>query len=102
MKKKLYKTAKFNMRQHEEGELVDAFITVSYKLASKCNYGTLDDELIKERIEVVHNYTNNDTPSMVSVLSSSVLEKVISQQQVVKIPTKESKSSARILTSEEN
>ena len=37
-----------------------------------------------------------------SVLSSSVLEKVISQQPVVKIPTKESKSSARILTSEEN
>ena len=60
MKKKLYKTAKFNMRQQEEGELVDAFITVLYKLASKCNYGTLNDELIRERIEVVHKYTNSE------------------------------------------
>ena len=62
-----------------------------------------DTHIVSESTPVdVHDYTNNDTPSMVSVLPSSVLEKVISQQPVVKMPTKESKSSARILTSEEN
>ena len=31
---------------------MDAFITVLYNLASKCNYVTLNDELIRDRIVV--------------------------------------------------
>ena len=53
MKKKnvIYERAKFNMRR-QEGEPVDAFITALYNLASKCDYGTLNDELIRDRIVV--------------------------------------------------
>ena len=54
MKKKnvIYERAKFNMRRQEEGEPVDVFITALYNLASKCDYGTLNDELIRDRIVV--------------------------------------------------
>ena len=54
MKKKnvIYERAKFNMRRQEEAEPVDAFITALYNLASKCDYGTLNDELIRDRIVV--------------------------------------------------
>ena len=50
MKKKnvIYERAEFNMRRQEESEPVDAFITVLYTLASKCDYGTLNDELIRD------------------------------------------------------
>ena len=40
------------MRRKEESEPVNAFITVLYILASKCDYGTLNDELIRDRIVV--------------------------------------------------
>ena len=54
MKKKnvIYERDKFNMRRQEEGKPVDAFITALYNLASKCDYGTLNDELIRDRIVV--------------------------------------------------
>ena len=39
------------MRQ-EEGEPVDPFITALYNLASKYDYGTLNDELIRDGIVV--------------------------------------------------
>ena len=38
--------------RRQEGEPVDAFITALYNLASKCDYGTLNDELIRDRIVV--------------------------------------------------
>ena len=40
------------MRQPEEGEQVDAFITALYNSASKCDYGTLSSELIRDIIVV--------------------------------------------------
>ena len=40
------------MRRQEESEPVDAFITALYNLASKCDYGTLNDKLIRDRIVV--------------------------------------------------
>ena len=53
MKKKnvIYEKAKFNMRR-QEGEPVDAFITALFNLALKCDYGKLNDEMIRYRIVV--------------------------------------------------
>ena len=50
MKKKnvIYNRAKFNMTRQEEGEPVDAIITALYNLVSKCDYVTLNDELIRD------------------------------------------------------
>ena len=40
------------MRRQEGGEPVDAFITALYTLASKCDYGELSIEIIRDRIVV--------------------------------------------------
>lgn len=48
----VYERARFNMRKQEPHETVDAFVTALYALAEHCNYGTLHDELIRDRIVV--------------------------------------------------
>ena len=44
----IYERTKFNMRQQKDGEPVDAFITALYNLALKCEYGTLNNDLITD------------------------------------------------------
>ena len=48
----IFERAKFNMRVQKEGEPVDNFITDLYSLAEHCNFGTLHDKLIRDRIVV--------------------------------------------------
>ena len=48
----IFERAKFNSRKQESGETVDTFITALYALAAHCNYGTLHDEMIRDRIVV--------------------------------------------------
>lgn len=48
----VYERAQFNMRKQEANETVDAFVTALFALAEHCNYGTLHDELIRDRIVV--------------------------------------------------
>ena len=48
----IFKRAKFNQRCQEEGETVDTFITALHALAEHCNFGTLTDEMIGDRIVV--------------------------------------------------
>ena len=43
---------KFNMHGREEGEPVDSFITLLYRLAEHCNYHDLHSEMIQDRIVV--------------------------------------------------
>lgn len=44
--------ARFNRRKQENNETVDEFITDLYHLAENCEYGALQDELIRDRIVV--------------------------------------------------
>ena len=44
--------AKFNRRVQKPGESVDVFIQDLYRLSDNCQYGTLRDELIRDRIVV--------------------------------------------------
>ena len=46
----IYERAKFNMRRQEEGESVDDFITSLYSLVEHCNYGALQEEMIRDRL----------------------------------------------------
>ena len=46
------KYAKFNLRFQKENESVDNFITGLFTLAQHCNYGTLHDEMVRDRIVV--------------------------------------------------
>lgn len=47
-----YERARFNSRFQQEGESVDAFVTELRKLGEHCNFGTLLDDFIKDRIVV--------------------------------------------------
>ena len=48
----IFERAKFNQRRQEEGETVDTFITALHALAEHCNFGTLTDEMVRDRIVV--------------------------------------------------
>ena len=46
----IFERAKFNLRSQQDGESVDNFITDLYCLAEYCEFGTLRDDLIRDRI----------------------------------------------------
>ena len=46
----IFECAKFNMRRQGEDETVDAFITDLHRLAKHCGYGSLHNEMIRDRI----------------------------------------------------
>jgi hypothetical protein len=48
----IYERAKFNMRSQGAEESIDSFITDLYKLSEHCNYGSLREELIRDRLVV--------------------------------------------------
>ena len=48
----IFERAKFNLRSQQEGESVDNLITDLYCLAEYCEFWTLRDDLIRERIVV--------------------------------------------------
>ena len=48
----IYERARFNMRRQEENEAIDTFVTALYALAEHCGYGSLHDEMIRDRIVV--------------------------------------------------
>ena len=48
----IFERVKFNRRIQAEGETVDTFVTALYCLAEYCGYGTLQDEMIRDRIVV--------------------------------------------------
>ena len=48
----IFEQAKFNQCHQEEDETVDTFITALHALATHCNFGSLKDEMIQDRIVV--------------------------------------------------
>lgn len=48
----IFERAKFNLRSQQDGESVDTFIIDLYCLAEYCEFGTLRDDLIRDRIVV--------------------------------------------------
>ena len=44
----IFERAKFNRRCQEEGEMVDRFITARFCLAEYCEYGALNEEMIRD------------------------------------------------------
>jgi hypothetical protein len=48
----IYERYRFNTRKQGEDESIDIFITDLFKLAETCDYGTLREELIRDRIIV--------------------------------------------------
>ena len=48
----IFEHAKFNLRFQKENESVDNFITDLFTLAQHCNYRTLHDEMVRDRVVV--------------------------------------------------
>ena len=48
----IFERARFNRRSKEDGELVEEFITSLYQLVENCEYGVLQDQMIRDRIVV--------------------------------------------------
>ena len=48
----IFERARFNPRKQEQGEPVDVFITTLYTLSEHCNYGSLREEMIRDRIVI--------------------------------------------------
>ena len=54
--------AKFNTRLQQENEPIDTFIQDLYRMVESCNFGTLKDEFIRDRIVVgVHSENLSDS-----------------------------------------
>ena len=89
MKKKnvIYERAKFNMRRQEEGEPVDAFITALYNLALKCDYGTFNDELIRDGTVV--GIRNQSLSEKMQLNETLTLEKAAGMARVSKAVKKQ-------------
>lgn len=51
-KNTVFERYKFNSRRQQVGESVDSFVTALYSLAESCEYGTLKEELIRDRIVI--------------------------------------------------
>jgi len=81
----IFERARFNMRKQEEGEPVDAFITSLYALAEHCGYGSLHDEMIRDRIVV--GIRNSQLSEKLQLDSGLTLEKAVThvrQSEAVK------------------
>ena len=48
----IFERARFNRRCQKEGESIEQYITALYDLAEFCEYGTLRDEMIRDRLVV--------------------------------------------------
>ena len=48
----IFERARFNQRTQQPGETVDAFITALYKLVEHCEYGSLREQMIRDRLVV--------------------------------------------------
>ena len=48
----IYERARFNRRKQEDNETVEELIADLHRLAKHCDYGTLQDELVHDRIVV--------------------------------------------------
>ena len=81
----IYECAKFNQCKQEEGEPVDTFITALYSLAEHCGYGSLHDEMIRDRIVVgIHNSQLSVKLQLVADLTLEMAITRVRQAEVVK------------------
>ena len=48
----IFERARFNRRNQLDGESIEQYITVLYRLVDSCEYGTLKEEMLRDRIVV--------------------------------------------------
>jgi len=84
-KNTIFERAKFNRRKQEEGESVDDFILDLYRLSEHCEYGTLREEMIRDRIVVgLRNATLSEKLQMDSELTLEKATRAVRQVESIK------------------
>ncbi len=48
----IFKHARFNRRNEQEGESIEEYITALYALVQSCDYGMLQEQLLRDRIVI--------------------------------------------------
>lgn len=84
-KNTIYERAKFNSRYQEDGEPVEAFITALHKLATKCKFGDLHDEMICNRIVVgIKNHALSEKMQLEEGLDLARATKLARENEAIK------------------
>ena len=73
----IFERVKFNQRTQQEGESVEIFITDLYKLAEHCAFGTLCEELIRDRLVV--GLRDSKLSEKLQLNAELTLEKAVTQ-----------------------
>ena len=71
----MFEWAKFNNRIQQQEELVDNFITSLYSLAKNCGYGSLKEEMIRDRLGL----KDGKLAEKLQLENSLTLEKALTQ-----------------------
>ncbi|KXJ30128.1 Retrovirus-related Pol polyprotein from transposon opus [Exaiptasia diaphana] len=86
----IFERAKFNQRVQLSGESVDSFITDLHSLSEHCAYGTLTDELIRDRLVVglrdaklSEKLQMNSELTLAKAMDQARLDEAIKKQQSV-------------------
>ena len=80
----IFECARFNCRSQQEGETADEFIMELYKLIEDCNYGGLQDEVIRDRLVVGIRYqTLLEKMQLDPDLNQEKAKKMAGQQEAI-------------------
>ena len=94
-KNTIYERARFNSRKQDDGEPVEAFITSLHKLAAKCEYGDLRDQMIRDRIVVgIRNHALSEKMQLDETLDLAKATKMARENEAIKQQQPEIRDSA--------
>ncbi|XP_064482891.1 uncharacterized protein K02A2.6-like [Ornithodoros turicata] len=101
----IYERAKFNTRVQWEAESVDDFATSLHRLAETCDYGTLKDDLLRDRLVVGLSDTRlseklqlDSTLTLDKALTTARQHEAVKQQQAELRPLGDNCDVARVTT----
>ena len=81
----IYERARFNQRKQEKGESVELFITALHQIVDICEFGTMKDELIRDRLVVgIRDKTLSERLQMEGELTLEKAKRLIRQREAVK------------------
>ena len=81
----IFERARLNRRNQQPGESAEQYIMALYSFAANCNYGALEDEMIRDRLVVgIRDATMSEKLQLDSKLTLEKAKTTIRQQEAVK------------------
>ena len=86
----IFERARFNKRNQLEGETAEEYVTALYGLIESCEYGTMKDELLRDRLVVgIRDSTVSQKLQMNAKLTLEEAKKEIRQREAVREQSKQ-------------